>query len=123
MGGKEALADIAETLAVKDFVNEKYLQNQIILFLNEQTDGMFWQNDSIGIRGRKRQNRYRPNGVADVLGCIDGQAIAIEVKAPKGKILPSQIQFAEKFRRAGGLYYVVYSFADLSELVKQNGWI
>lgn len=123
MGGKALLSDKPEALAVKDFVSEKFLQNQIIVYLNENTDGMFWQNDSIGIRGRKRQNRYRPNGVADVLGCIDGQAIAIEVKAPKGKILQSQIQFAERFRRAGGLYYVVYSFEDLSELVKTNGWI
>lgn len=123
MGSKAVLSNEPEALAVKDFVSEKFLQNHIIVWLNENTDGMFWQNDSIGIRGRKRQNRYRPNGIADVLGCIDGQSIAIEVKAPKGKILQSQIQFAEKFRRAGGLYYVVYSFEDISELAKENGWI
>lgn len=123
MGSKAFFANEPETLAVKDFVTEKFLQNQIIEWLNANTDGMFWQNDSIGIRGRKRQNRYRPNGIADVLGVLDGQSIAIEVKTPKGKILQSQIVFAEKFRRSGGLYYVVRSFEDLSELVKANGWI
>jgi len=108
---------------VKEFISEKYLQNQIIEYLNVNTDGMFWQNDSIGIRGRKRENRYRPNGIADILGVIDGHAVAIEVKTPKGKILQSQIAFSEKFRRSGGSYYVVRSFEDISELVKINGWI
>src|SRR6478609_864506 len=123
MGTKAVLLDKPEALALKEFVSEKYLQNQIIEYLNANTGGMFWQNDSIGIKGRKRQNRYRPNGVADILGVIDGHSIAIEVKAPKGKILQSQMTFAEKFRRSGGSYYVVRSFEDISELVKINGWI
>lgn len=109
--------------AAQEFVSEKYLQNNCIDWLNENTRGMFWQNDSVGIKGRKRCNRFRPNGVSDILGVIDGQAIAIEVKAPKGKVLPSQIAFAERFRHAGGLYYVIRSLDDLTELAKITGWI
>lgn len=109
--------------ASKEFVSEKYLQNNAIDWLNENTRGMFWQNDSVGIKGRKRCNRFRPNGVSDILGVIDGQAIAIEVKAPKGRVLPSQIAFAERYRRAGGLYYIIRSLDDLTELAKIAGWI
>lgn len=125
MGRETLLSDELETLDVttKDFISEKSLQNEIINFLNEHTSGMFWQNDSIGLKGRKRQNRYRPNGVADILGVIDGQSIAIEVKSPKGKVLKSQIEFSQRFRRSGGLYYVVRSMEDISELGKINGWI
>lgn len=107
----------------KEFISEKYLQNNAIDWLNENTSGYFWQNDSIGIKGRKRCNRFRPNGVSDILGVIDGQSIAIEVKAPKGKVLASQITFAERYRRAGGLYYIIRSLDDLTELAKVSGWI
>lgn len=123
MGRQTVLSDEPETLDVKEFVSEKFLQNQILDYLNANTDGMFWQNDSVGIKGRKRENRYRPNGVADILGVIEGHSVAIEVKSPKGKILQSQLAFSEKFRRSGGSYYVVRSFEDISELVKINGWI
>jgi len=117
-----------ENMAVKktvaqEFVSEKFLQNTIIDWLNTNTAGMFWQNDSVGIKGRKRCNRYRPNGVSDILGCITGQSIAIEVKSPTGKLLESQLQFSQRFRRAGGEYYVIRSLEDLTELAKISGWI
>ena len=107
----------------QEFISEKFLQNSIIDWLNGNTSGMFWQNDSVGIKGRKRCNKYRPNGVADILGVLSGQAIAIEVKTPKGKLLASQIQFSENFRHAGGEYYVIRSMEDLTELAKISGWV
>jgi hypothetical protein len=108
---------------VQEFISEKFLQNAIIDWLNTSTAGMFWQNDSVAIRGRKRCNRYRPNGVSDILGVISGQFIAIEVKSPTGKLLQSQIEFSQRFRRAGGEYYVIRSLEDLTELAKISGWI
>jgi hypothetical protein len=108
---------------LKEFISEKYLQNSIIDWLNANTSGMFWQNDSVGIRGRKRCNRFRPNGVSDILGVISGQAVAIEVKSPKGKLLASQLQFSERFRRSGGEYYVIRSLEDMTELAKVAGWV
>lgn len=124
----ELLYSEHETMAVKktvvqEFVSEKFLQNTIIDWLNANTSGMFWQNDSVAIRGRKRCNRYRPNGVSDILGVISGQSVAIEVKSPTGKLLQSQIEFSQRFRRAGGEYYVIRSLEDLTELAKISGWI
>jgi hypothetical protein len=123
MGRSVDVSDEFETVDVKAFISEKYLQNNIIVWLNESTDGYFWQNDSVGIKGRKRENKFRPNGVADILGVIDGQFVAIEVKAPKGKVSKSQIEFSQRFSRSGGSYYVVRSIEDLTELAKVNGWV
>lgn len=103
--------------------SEKHLQNRIIEFLNVATKGLFWQNDAIGVRGRKRENRYRPNGVPDVLGVIDGQFVGIEVKTKNGKLLPSQIEFSARFIEAGGLYYVTRSLTDLVEICKVSRWL
>jgi hypothetical protein len=123
MGRTGNVSDKPEALALKDWVSEKFLQNQIIDYLNEATQGYFWQNDSFHVAGRKRHNRFRPNGVPDILGLIDGMSIGIEVKSPKGKILQSQIEFSQRFRRSGGSYYVIRSMEDLTELCKVNGWV
>ena len=123
MGRPPILSDKPQALDLKDWVSEKFLQNQIIEFLNSSTEGTFWQNDSIPVPGRKRHNRYRPNGVPDILGLIDGHAIGIEVKSPNGKLLKSQIEFSQRFMRAGGSYYVIRSMEDLSEVLKINAWI
>lgn len=110
-------------MAVSALVSEKQLQNRIIEFLNQATKGTFWQNDSIGIRGRKRENKYRPNGVPDVLGVIAGQFVGIEVKSKTGKLLPSQIEFSARFTAAGGYYFVIKSIDDLIETCKVYGWL
>jgi len=117
------ISDEPEALALDKWVSEKFLQNEIIDYLNEATSGYFWQNDSFPMKGRKRHNRFRPNGVPDILGLIDGMSIGIEVKSPKGKILQSQIEFSQRFRRSGGSYFVIRSMEDLTELCKVNGWV
>lgn len=123
MGRSSDDSDQLEALAIDKWVSEKFLQNEIIDYLNQATEGYFWQNDSFALKGRKRHNRYRPNGVPDILGLIEGMSIGIEVKSPKGKILQSQIEFSQRFRRSGGSYYVIRSMEDLTELCKVNGWV
>lgn len=110
-------------MAMTSDCSEKFLQNRIIEFLNHATQGYFWQNDSIGIRGRKRENKYRPNGVPDILGTLCGQAIGIEVKSQNGKMLPSQLTFSARFKASGGLYFVIRSMDDLTEICKIHGWL
>lgn len=123
MGREGNVSDEPEALALADWVSEKFLQNQIIDWLNANTSGYFWQNDSIGLKGRKRHNRFRPNGTPDIFGVMDGLSIGIEVKAPKGKISKSQLDFASRYKRSGGYYYVIRSMEDMTELSKVNGWV
>lgn len=51
---------------------------------------------------------YSESGTPDILACVNGYFLGIEVKAPEGK--PSELQLAkiEKIRKAGGFAYVVY---------------
>lgn len=51
---------------------------------------------------------YSTNGTPDILACVNGYFMAIEVKAQTGK--PSELQLAKirEIREAGGFAYVVY---------------
>jgi Holliday junction resolvase len=53
-------------------------------------------------------NRNTKSGVPDILACIGGHFVAIEVKAPKGKPSPLQVWNVEKIREAGGIALIVY---------------
>jgi hypothetical protein len=46
-------------------------------------------------------------GVADLLCCVDGKFIALEVKKKGNKATPIQLMFLESIRRAGGRAGVV----------------
>lgn len=51
---------------------------------------------------------YSESGTPDILACVNGYFLAIEVKAPEGK--PSELQLAkiEQIRKAGGFAFVAY---------------
>lgn len=51
---------------------------------------------------------YSESGTPDILACINGYFLAIEVKAQTGK--PSELQLIKinDIRKAGGFAYVVY---------------
>ena len=100
------------------YKTEKMIQNEILDFLMQREIGYFWQNDSVGLKGRKRENRYRPNGVPDILGCVNGIFIAIEVKTEKGRISTAQEIFRSKFIREGGIYILARSVFDVLEICK-----
>ena len=53
-------------------------------------------------------NYFSENGTPDVLACVNGYFLAIEVKAQDGK--PSELQLAkiDAIRKAGGFAYVAY---------------
>lgn len=53
-------------------------------------------------------NYYSENGTPDILACVNGYFLAIEVKAQNGS--PTQLQLAkiDNIRKAGGFAYVAY---------------
>lgn len=64
-------------------------------------------------------NRMTKSGVPDILACVNGYFLAIEVKADKGK--PSELQLwnREKIREAGGISLIAYpnQWEDLKLLI------
>lgn len=53
-------------------------------------------------------NRNTKKGIPDILACINGYFIAIEVKDDHGSPTELQMYNCNKIREAGGLAYVVY---------------
>lgn len=53
-------------------------------------------------------SQYSSKGVSDLIFCIYGFYVAIEVKTDVGKLTLLQKRFIENIRTAGGLGYVIY---------------
>lgn len=79
-------------------MSEKSYENKIKRYLKER--GCY--------RVKYHGNYYSENGTPDILACVNGYFIAIEVKAQDGK--PTELQLAkiDAIRKAGGFAYVVY---------------
>lgn len=52
-------------------------------------------------------------GIADIPGIYKGRPLAIEVKAPKGKLAEPQKAFLDNWTREGGLAIVAWSVDDV----------
>lgn len=90
---------------------EKGIENSILRFL--KLIGVYcWKNQSTGVWDPKKQifrkpkNPHHINGVADILGVINGRFIAIEVKSEKGTISPEQRVFITRINAEGGVAFV-----------------
>jgi len=82
-------------------------------------DIVFWMNASVGIRGRKNNSRYQRNGTADILGILPGgRILAIEVKAPKGKLTDEQVAFLDLVNNMGGIAGVCRNVSDVQHLLE-----
>ena len=53
------------------------------------------------------------NGTPDILAVIGGRFVAIEVKAPAGKVSPIQQAQIDRINAAGGLAFVARSVDDV----------
>jgi len=60
-------------------------------------------------------------GISDLICCIQGRAVAIELKTPGGRygVSPRQQEFLDSWTMAGGLGVVVASPEELEVLIKQ----
>ena len=64
-------------------------------------------------------NRNTRSGIPDILACINGYFVAIEVKAVNGKASPLQIHHCEAIRKAGGFSFILYpsGFEEFKQFV------
>ncbi len=52
-------------------------------------------------------------GIPDILCCIKGRLIGIEVKGARGVVSPDQEKWIDRINRAGGLAFVAHSLDDV----------
>lgn len=79
-------------------MKEKSFENKIKDFL-----------DGIGAVWYKQFGcSYTKAGTPDLLCCVNGHFVAVEVKAEKGRPSPLQLYNIDKIRKAGGAVYLLY---------------
>jgi hypothetical protein len=86
---------------------------------------MVWRSNNVPVYDRAA-GRYRGfrglKGVADVLGCLPGgRLLAVECKAPGGRLTDDQRNFLDSVRALGGLAFVARDAAELDEALKAEG--
>lgn len=55
------------------------------------------------------------NGTPDILACVDGRFVAIEVKTPTGRLTKLQKYHIDRIIEAGGVAFVATSVDDVIE--------
>ena len=78
---------------------EKQFENKIKKYLKEH--GAYFLKYWAGAQ-------FTKSGIPDILACVNGYFVAIEVKAQNGKPSDLQLYNIGQIRKAGGFAYVVY---------------
>ena len=88
---------------------EKTFENKIKKFLEE--NGTWYV--------KFFANSYTKKGIPDILACVNGHFVGIEVKAQSGKPSELQLYNIRKIREAGGFAMVLYpsAFAKFKEFI------
>lgn len=70
--------------------------------------------------GRERFVMFGFKGLSDILGQMrDGRLLAVEVKAPGGRIRPDQERFIAKVAGNGGVAVIVFSVDQLLRVLNE----
>ncbi len=104
-------------------LSESQIQKQILDYLKLKKYFMHRQNTGASVipytdkygREKKRFVRYGTPGQPDIVGCINGRYVGIEVKAHGKYQSPEQKAFQASLQEAGGLYILARSVDDVME--------
>ena len=90
---------------------EKNFENRIKTFL--KSEGAWFIKYWAG-------SQFTKSGVPDILACVDGYFVAIEVKGPNGKPSELQLHTIKKIREAGGFAFVIYpsGFDEFKQFIR-----
>ena len=99
-------------------MKESEIQKNILEWLNFQPGTFAFR---VNVQGVPLHNKsgYRPSplrGVSDILACINGHFVAIEVKTQKGKLSTYQLDFADKIKKSGGSFYTARSLEEIFKI-------
>ena len=90
---------------------EKNFENKIKKYLDEKK---IWYVKYFA-------NRNTKSGVPDILACVNGRFVGIEVKATHGRPSPLQIYNRDKIIESGGVSLIVYpqDFENLKKIIEK----
>lgn len=93
---------------------EQAIQTSIIRYI-KSIGGLPIKQNQIGI--------YAQAGVPDIIACIKGRFVAIEVKRPGKKPEPIQEAFLESITKKGGLAFWSDNLDKVKSIIKEEGLI
>lgn len=94
-------------------MKEKHIENKIKLHLG-----------NIGAYFVKfHATAFTRSGVPDILACVNGRFVAIEVKQESGRVSALQEAHQRNIIRAGGISIIVWSFDGYLQAMKHEGLI
>lgn len=92
-------------------LKEKAVENKIKKWLKDKNYWFFKVHGSM----------FQPSGIPDILACINGKFVAIEVKRTKGGIVsPLQKAQIEMIKKNGGIAGVANSMEEFLEILKEG---
>ena len=96
----------------------------VVLRYLERRGFFAWNNPSGVVRiTPDRWLHFGKKGSSDILGCLPGgRFLAVEVKAPAGRLTPEQSAFLEKIRSLGGLALVIRGWKELDQALREAGY-
>lgn len=93
---------------------EQHIQTSIMRYI-KSIGGLPIKQNQIGI--------YAQAGVPDIIACIKGRFVAIEVKRPGKKPEPIQEAFLESINKKGGLAFWSDNLDKVKETLKKENLI
>lgn len=93
---------------------ESDVLRDVLLYVGNLPDALFYRNNSGALPTLSgRWVSFGLTGSGDVQGCYRGRAVSIETKSSAGEQRQSQVRFQSAWERAGGLYILARSVADV----------
>jgi penicillin-binding protein-related factor A (putative recombinase) len=82
-----------------------------------------WVNNTGALRDKKnRPVFFGKVGSSDILGVLPGgKFIAVECKAPKGRLSDHQIEFLNEIEKMGGVAIIARSVDDIEKVLRKQG--
>jgi hypothetical protein len=92
----------------------EYLRLRHVPHARVNNTGVIIQRKGRTFFGRRK---HEQKGVADILGCYKGWALALEIKAHGEKQRPEQIEFQIDWQKGGGIYAVIYDVEQVERIL------
>ena len=81
--------------------------------------------DLLHIKGIFHRNIWQgpmsDKGIPDLIGIFKGKPLAIEVKGPRAKIRPEQVEFLNQWVDEGGIGFIAWSIEDVIDRLGLEG--
>jgi hypothetical protein len=99
-------------------MSEGQIQDAIRLALASEPDLVLWRNNTGVADHRGARVRYGlAVGSADLVGCLAGRFVALEIKTATGRASQEQRQWLTLVRRYGGFAAIVRSVEEAREAI------